>query len=186
MLGGTFLLIAGGWPLLYLRLTSAFRAEAGEAIAPPPLPEPKVPPEGAGIPPMPWVKAYVPNCGKAMCPLTELWALAVLDLPTSHPRESSGLELLGKQDGMLGMGEEPGTHCEPGVFEEHCPMHTNGMTLVPSTHYRTRVSQAHRNLRLGPRWYLLYTQGLVCTPILTSLLTGRSAVPVAEHWQECH
>lgn len=83
---------------------------------------------------MPWVfKAYVPSCGKAMCPLTELWALAVLGLTTSHPHESSSLELLGKQEGMLGMGEEPGIYCEPGVFEEHCPMHTNRLTLLPST-----------------------------------------------------
>lgn len=107
---------------------------------------------------MPWVfKAYVPSCGKAVCPLTGLWALAVLGLPTSQPCESSGLELLGEQEGMLGMGEESGMHCEPGVFAEHCPMHTNGLTLVPITHYCVRVSQAHRNLRLEQKCFLLYT-----------------------------
>lgn len=43
---------------------------------------------------MPWVfKAYVPSPGKAMWPLTGLWALAMLGLPTSHPCESSSQEL---------------------------------------------------------------------------------------------
>lgn len=39
-------------------------------------------------------KAYVPSPRKAMCPLTGLWALVMLGLPTSHPPESSrSLEL---------------------------------------------------------------------------------------------
>jgi hypothetical protein len=94
VLRGTFLLAAGGWPLLHHRLASAFRAEAREAGAPPPSPDPKDPPEGAATPPMPWVfKAYVPSPGKAMCPLTGLWALAMLGLPTSCPCESNSQKL---------------------------------------------------------------------------------------------
>lgn len=154
--GGTFLLNTGGWPLLHLRLTSAIRAEAEEAVAPAPSPEPKVPREGAGIPPVTWVfKAYAPSRGKAMCPLTGLWALAMLSLPTSHPPQSSSLELLGKQQvGMLGMGEEPGILYEPRVFDERYPMHTELSSHHPLP---CKGEPGSREPEAGQAWHLLST-----------------------------
>lgn len=89
-----------------------------------------------------------------MCPLTGLWALAVLSLSTSHPRESSAWSCWESKRTCWAWGRSQG---EPGVFAEHCPVHTNRLTLIPIIHYRARVSQAHRNLRLGQRWYLFST-----------------------------
>lgn len=76
-----------------------------------------VPPERAGTP-TPWVfKSYASSPRKARRLLTGLWALAMLGLPTSLPRENSSPVLSCEREWQCeARVRSQGIYDEPGVL----------------------------------------------------------------------